>query len=52
MKLYCYENVELIAFTFRLYYFSKEGHGLAVKGEDLQPRGRGFESWHLKLDGM
>ena len=22
-----------------------------VKGKDLQPRGRGFESWRWKLDG-
>ena len=25
-------------------------HGLVVKGEDLQPRGRGLESWHWILD--
>ena len=22
-----------------------------VKGEDMQPRGRGFESWHQARDG-
>ena len=27
-------------------------HGLVVKEEDLQPRGRGFESWLRILNGM
>ena len=26
--------------------------GLVVLGEDLQPRGRGFESWRQKLAGI
>ena len=29
----------------------ERSHGLAVKVEDLQPRGRGFESWPYLLDG-
>ena len=31
---------------------SASGHIPVVKGKDLQPRGHGFETWHLILDGI
>ena len=37
-------------FTFTQCW--REAKWLRVKGEDLQPRGRGIESWYLILDVM
>jgi hypothetical protein len=60
------QNIKIVSFKLQLIYLSNfrydqrqqnkqielgKSHGLVVKEDSSQSRGRGFESWHRILDG-